>query len=283
MSRFTTLVDCETLATHLQDPDWVIVDCRFRLTDCEAGRVAYAEGHLPGAVYADLDQDLSSPVTAHSGRHPLPEPDSLAARCRGWGIGTRSQVVVYDDAGGAVAARLWWLLRWLGHDFVALLDGGIPAWRAAHLALEQRLPEPRSGDLVANINNKMWIETDKLLDETTRSHLLLVDARSAARFRGEQEPIDPVAGHIPGAVSFPLERNLDPDGRFRSPDELQTLWQVRLGSTPATSVVHSCGSGVSACHNLLAMEVAGFSGSLLYPGSWSEWIRDPARPVTLGA
>lgn len=283
MANFTTLVDCETLADNLRDPTWVIVDCRFRLTDSEAGRAAYRHGHLPGAVYAHLDEDLSSPVTAVSGRHPLPASDALVSACRRWGIGTSSQVVVYDDAGGAVAARLWWLLCWLGHESVALLDGGIQAWDVARHPLEQSLPEPRHGDFESRINNEMWVEVDKLVDKSARAELLIVDARSETRFRGEEEPIDPVAGHIPGAVSFPLERNLDPQGRFCSAEELRSRWLAALGARPPASVVHSCGSGVSACHNLLAMEIAGLSGSLLYPGSWSEWIRDSARPVATGA
>ena len=282
MSNFRTLVECETLAAHLRDPTWIIVDCRFRLTDSEAGRAAYLQGHLPGARYAHLDQDLSGPVTSSSGRHPLPKPETLVDKIRGWGIDDDSQVVVYDDAGGAIATRLWWLLRWLGHRRVAVLNGGIQAWQAASHALVQEQVSVRHGDIKERTNNNMWVDIHALLDNYRESGLQVVDARSELRFRGEEEPIDPVAGHIPGAINFPLEHNLDSSGRFRSADELRELWLAALGSRSATTVVHSCGSGVSACHNLLAMEVAGLSGSLLYPGSWSEWIRDPKRPIATG-
>ena len=283
MSRFTTLVDCATVAAHRDDPAWVIVDCRFQLTDTGAGRRSYAEGHLPGAVYAHLDEDLSGPVTADSGRHPLPDPGTLARRLCGWGVSQSSQVVVYDDAGGGVAARLWWLLRWLGHGTVALLDGGIEAWKAAGKPLVNAEPLEHRGNLEISPNNDLWWSVEKLGEEMAQRRILLVDARAAARFRGEDEPIDPIAGHVPGAVNRPFELNLDAAGRFRPASQLRTLWLQALGGMAAGSVVQMCGSGVSACHNLLAMEIAGLGGSRLYPGSWSEWIRDPGRAVATGA
>jgi thiosulfate/3-mercaptopyruvate sulfurtransferase len=261
----------------------VIVDCRFQLTDTGAGRRSYAEGHLPGAVYAHLDQDLSGPVTADSGRHPLPDPEALARRLRAWGVSQGSQVVVYDDAGGGVAARLWWLLRWLGHGSVAVLDGGIQAWKAAGKSLAGVGPLERGGNLKILPNNDLWLSVDKLLEEIAQQRILLVDARAAVRFRGEDESIDPIAGHVPGAVNRPFELNLDAAGRFRPPSQLRTLWLQALGGMAAGSVVQMCGSGVTACHNLLAMEIAGLGGSKLYPGSWSEWIRDPGRAVATGA
>lgn len=280
---YETLIDTQTLYDHLYDPDWVVVDCRFNLADPEAGRRAFHEGHIPGARYAHLDEDLAGPVTPTSGRHPLPDPERLAQTLGGWGINNVTQVVAYDDAGGAIAARLWWLLRWLGHRACAVLDGGLPAWRGQDLPLDREIPAPHPTIFsVLHEDALSWVDSDYLLADRVSGDSLVIDARTPARYRGEQEPIDPVAGHIPGAVNLPYEGNLDNEGRFMDPQALRERFAAVLGERSAASAVHMCGSGVTACHNLLAMEAAGLAGSRLYAGSWSEWIRDPSRPMATG-
>lgn len=280
---YTTLVDPEVLKNHLDDPDWVIVDCRFNLADTEAGRRAYREGHVPGACYAHLDEDLSGPTGLSGGRHPLPDPNRFAHTLGRWGIDENTQVVVYDDVGGGMAARLWWLLRWLGHKAVAVLNGGLPAWQQAGLPLATEVPEPRSGTYPVHwLDTLAWVDSAYVLANLERQDRLLIDARAAPRYRGEVEPNDPVAGHVPGAVNLPWEVNLDEQRRFQPAEVLKERFAAVLGERPPARVVHMCGSGVTACHNLLAMEVAGLEGSRLYAGSWSEWVRDPARPVTTG-
>jgi len=276
---YKTLVDCHTLALHLHDPDWVVVDCRFILSKPDAGREAYAAGHIPGARYAHLNDDLSAPVTATSGRHPLPDPQQLAAKFGAWGIGPGKQVVAYDDSFGAMAARLWWLLRWLGHDSVALLDGGLPRWQREGHAMTGELPVFQPAVFVPHPRNEMVVDADFVARAVHDRRWLVMDARSEERFNGEVEPLDPVAGHIPGAVNLPFEDNLHVSGRFESPDELRKLYAGQLQNVQPDHVVQMCGSGVTACHNLLAMEHAGLHGARLYAGSWSEWIRDPGRPV----
>ena len=260
----------------------VTLDCRFDLADTTRGRRLYGQGHIPGAVFADLDLDLTGRVSAHSGRHPLPDPQALSARLGAWGIGPDTPVAVYDDLGGAFAARAWWLLRWLGHERVQLLDGGLQAWTHAGLPLSQEIPERRARDFPCNPAAGSWIDTADLVTALARDAIQVVDARAPARFRGEHEPIDPVAGHIPGAINLPLTDNLDSAGRFLAPERLRERFAAALGERPPGEIAHSCGSGVNACHNLLAMEIAGLGGSRLYAGSWSEWIRDPERPVATG-
>ena len=276
---YKTLVDCHTLALHLHDPDWVVVDCRFTLTDTSAGRNKYAAGHIPGARYAHLDDDLSSPKTATSGRHPLPDPGKLAALLGGWGIAPGKQVVCYDDSFGAMASRLWWLLRWLGHDTVALLDGGLPRWQREGHPMNKDLPAIQPANFVPKLRNDMVVDATHVAKAVKDANWLVMDARSEERFNGEVEPLDPVAGHIPGAVNFPFEDNLHVSGRFESPKHLRDLYEGQLQKLKPEHVIQMCGSGVTACHNILAMEHAGLSGAKLYAGSWSEWIRDPSRPV----
>lgn len=276
---YKTLVDCHTLAMHLHDPDWVVVDCRFTLSDPDAGRRAYATGHIPGARYAHLNDDLSSPVTSTTGRHPLPDPARLAATLGSWGIDDSKQLVVYDDAFGAMAARLWWLLRWLGHDAVALLDGGLPRWQREGHPLSHELPTVKPAEFTARQRDALWVDAGTVAAAVKNDRRLVIDARGEERFNGEIEPLDSVAGHIPGAVNLPFEDNLHVSGRFSSPAELQRLYMDILQDVKPDQVIHMCGSGVTACHNLLAMEHAGLPGAKLYAGSWSEWIRDPARPV----
>lgn len=285
MSRsHRTLVDAATVAAHLDDPRWVLVDCRATLGDPIEGPRRYAAGHLQGARYAHLDADLSGPISATSGRHPLPDPDTLADRLGGWGIGADTQVVAYDDAGGAYAARLWWLLRWLGHEQVAVLDGGVPAWVAAGHALVAGTPEVHRRHFVGTPCDGLWLDSIEVLELVEgRSPGVLVDARGAARFAGVEEPIDPIAGHIAGAINLPFTGNLGADGRFLAPTELAARYRAALAGRPPTEVVAYCGSGVTACHALLAMEHAGLPGARLYAGSWSEWLRDPTRPLRTGA
>lgn len=275
---YTTLVDVATLKAHLDDPSWLVVDVRHQLADTGYGERAYAAGHIPGAVFLHCDRDLSGPMTGCNGRHPLPEPETLAGRLGDIGIGTTTQVVVYDDAQGMIAGRLWWLLRWLGHDAVALLDGGLQAWQAAGGTLTDVVPTPVPRVFVARPQNTL-VKTDYVLECIETPHMHLVDARSADRFRGENETIDPVGGHIPGAVNRFFKDNLRPDGRFKPAAELRAEWLAVLAGALPDQVVHQCGSGVSACLNMVAMEIAGLPGSRLYAGSWSEWCADPGRPV----
>lgn len=277
------LVDVATLARNLTRPDWIVVDCRFTLTQPAAGRAAYDKGHIPGARYAHLDDDLSRKPGPAEGRHPLPEPAAFAATLGGWGVAPGDTVVAYDEGSGAVAARLWWLLRWMGHERCAVLDGGFAAWVEAGHEAEQSAPtvaarryperEPRSDLVVAT--------GDVAAQQAAGA--VLVDARAAPRYRGEQETIDPVAGHVPQARNRPFSSNVTAEGRFRPPTELRRELLELLAGRDPSRLIAMCGSGVTACHVLLAMEAAGLPGGLLYAGSWSEWIRDPARPVAKGA
>jgi thiosulfate/3-mercaptopyruvate sulfurtransferase len=257
----------------------VLLDCSFDLADTAAGERAFAAGHLPGALYVHLDRDLSGPKTGSNGRHPLPERPALAERAGRWGIAPGVRVVCFDGQGLPYAARAWWLLRWLGHDTVQVLDGGIGAWLAAGGTLvRDTAPQQPRGPYPALPPAMPTLDAEQLLRHLGQRPVL--DARAAERFRGEVEPLDPVAGHIPGALNRFFKLNLRSDGRLRPVAELRAEFAT-LAADPA-SVVHQCGSGVTACHNLLAMEHAGFGGSALYPGSWSEWCADPARPVARG-
>ncbi len=275
---YTTLVDPATLAAHVGDADWLIVDVRHQLADTGYGERIYAENHIPGAVFLHCDCDLSGPMTGSNGRHPLPAVEKLAARLGEIGIGPQTQVVIYDDAQGMIAGRLWWLLRWLGHEQVAVLDGGFQAWQAAGGALTTELPLLRPTTFTAKVRDAM-VDADYVQAFLQTSRMHLVDARSPDRFRGENETIDPVGGHIPGAVNRFFRENLQVDGRFKPAAELRAEWLMVLAGESPEQVVHQCGSGVSACHNILAMEIAGLPGSRLYAGSWSEWCTDCGRPV----
>lgn len=279
---YATLISVEQVAPHQLDPSWVVFDCRFDLADIRKGERDYANAHLPNARYAHLDRDLSDPITPQSGRHPLPDPQRLVRWLGQQGVNERSQVVVYDDTGGNMAVRLWWLLRWLGHTAVGVLDGGWQAWLAAGQVTTAAPPAIVQAHFQGSPDNAMLLTTDAVLADLPQRRWLLVDARTGERFRGEAEPIDPVAGHIPGAVNLPLQRNLVADGRFRPAGELKAIYDTVLQGRPAERVACMCGSGVTAVHNLLAMEVAGLRGARLYAGSWSEWIRDPDRPVASG-
>lgn len=276
---YRTLIEPRCLNAHLDAPGWIVVDCRFDLADPEAGRAAYREGHIRGARYAHLDEDLSGHRTPRSGRHPLPAPSQLAHTLGQWGIGDTTQVIAYDSSGGAMAARLWWLLRWLGHKRCALLDGGLPAWQREGLPVTAKQPTVIPTKITDRHNDALWVDSQSVLANIDRGDDLLIDARGASRYRGDEEPLDPVAGHVPGAVNLPLTGNLGPDGCFLGAATLRERFMAAIDGKSSKHVLHMCGSGVTACHNLLAMEVAGLTGSRLYAGSWSEWIRDPNRPV----
>ena len=275
---YTTLVDAATLRAHLDDPSWRVVDVRHQLADPAQGERAYAEGHIPGAFFLHCDRDLSGPPSGSNGRHPLPDPLRLAARLGEIGIGPQTQVVVYDDAQGMIAGRLWWLLRWLGHDRVALLDGGLQAWQDAGGILTDILPTAQAEVFVPGAGIAP-VDADYVLERLETPQMHLVDARSPDRFRGENETLDPVGGHIPGAVNRFFRDNLQADGRFKPAAQLRAEWLAVLAGALPEQVVHQCGSGVSACQSMLAMEIAGLPGSQLYAGSWSEWSADRGRPV----
>ena len=267
------------LAARIDDPDWVVVDCRFNLAQPDAGEAAYRGGHIPGAHYAHLDRDLSAPRAADTGRHPLPDPDRLRESFSRWGIGSASHVVAYDDIGGAFAARLWWLLRWMGHGQASLLDGGLGAWLAAGLPLSIESPQRRAAHFVGYPGHMPTVTTAELQRRLGAPGLRLLDARAANRFHGRDENIDPVAGHVPGAISAPFQGNLTASGAFRSSQELKERFSALTQGHDNDGLVSMCGSGVTACHNIFAMELAGIRNVRLYPGSWSEWIRSPDRPV----
>ncbi len=279
---FTTLISTADLAARLDDPAFVLVDVRHDLTQPDAwGESAYGLGHLPGARFAHLDRDLSAPKTGRNGRHPLPDAHACAELFGRLGIDATKQVVAYDQGSGMYAARLWWMLRALGHDAAAVLDGGYAAWTREGRPVTTAPPAHARATFIARPVASNVDARRSPRASTTRS-LLLVDARARERYRGDVEPLDPVAGHIPGALNRPYVENLDAEGRFKAAATLAAEFGALLGGRAPAGVVHYCGSGVSACHNLLAMAHAGHDGALLYPGSWSEWCADPARPVARG-
>ena len=280
MTIYSELIDVADLQDLLGTADCRVIDCRFDLMQPEKGRTEYLAGHIPGAIHADLDQDLAGPVTQDSGRHPLPETNVFKATLERWGIGPGTQVVVYDYASGALAARLWWMLRWFGHSQVAVLNGGLKAWLSGDRSLETDVPEyPRSIFAEAPDADRV-ITTDELCATLGKGDVLrLVDARDRARFDGQTEPIDRVAGHVPGALNFPFSDNLKADGTWQSSETLRQAWVGLLGSESPLPFSVMCGSGVTACHLVLAAVMAGFPEPRVYVGSWSEWIRDTSRPV----
>lgn len=277
----TALVEPKVLSQHLADPDWIVLDCRHDLAAPERGRDEYARSHIPGARFLHLDEDLSAPKTGKNGRHPLPDPQVLVEKLGRAGVDSRKQVVAYDAQGGMVASRLWWLLRWLGHLPVAVLDGGWSQWVTEGRPQSAELPRPQAVRFTGR-EREGWVGADfiraRLEDET----MVLLDGRAPDRYRGKNETIDPVGGRIPGSRNRFYRDNLDASGRFKTPEALKQEFRAVFGAVNPPAVVNYCGSGVSACHNLLAMEVAGLRGARLYPGSWSEWIADPSRPVASG-
>lgn len=273
---YEELISVADAAKLIDEPEVVIFDCRFSLSDTGAGRSQWEESHIPGAVYAHLDDDLSGKVVVgKTGRHPLPELASFVEFLSQSGVSNASQVIAYDDSGGPYAARLWWLLKYVGHARVAVLDGGWSAWRGAGLQVTADAVDPAGASFVPSVDPSMVV-TAEGVKRAVADGESLIDARAASRYAGVEEPIDPVAGHIPGAQSFPFKDNLKPDGTFKSPEELRSRFgELRDGS----SVISYCGSGVTAAHNALAMSVAGLPIPKLYVGSWSDWITDPSRPV----
>jgi thiosulfate/3-mercaptopyruvate sulfurtransferase len=283
---YTTLIESAALAAHLNDPSWIVVDCRHDLMNLAAGREAYAAGHIPGALFADMETGLSG--ARHDangrfrGRHPLPEKDAFIELLRSWGVNDDSQVVAYDAHGGMFASRLWWMLRWVGHEAVAVLDGGLPAWQAQKRPVASDAAAPRArGNIALRESLVTTVDVGQVLHNVEHGGRTIVDARAPDRFRGENETIDPVGGHIPGAKNRFFKDNLQPDGRFKTPEQLKAELGVAVGD-PKNAIMQ-CGSGVTACHNLLALDVAGLPGAALYPGSWSEWCADPKRAVATGA
>ncbi|MEE4305413.1 sulfurtransferase [Pseudomonas alliivorans] len=279
------LIGPEQLAVRQQTPGLVILDCRFALEDPDYGQRSYAQGHIDGARFADLNRDFSGPVVkGRTGRHPLPDPATLVERLRTWGIRNDSDIVLYDDGPGMYAARAWWLLAWLGkREGVYLLDGGLKAWHAAGLPLSLDAPRGETGDFMGEPDMSLVLSASRLQGRLGRPEMTLIDARAEARFRGEVEPIDPIAGHIPGAQCAAFNENLGPDGRFLPPEQLKQRFAEQLQGRPAQSLVSYCGSGVTACHNLFALCLAGYPLGTLYAGSWSDWITDPTREIATGA
>ncbi len=282
MTHWHTLVDAEALAARLRAGGAIVLDCRFDLARPGWGEDQWRAGHIPGAHYAHLDRDLSSPVTPASGRHPLPDRATLAARLGAWGIDAGTQVVAVDQGSGMFAARAWWLLRWLGHARVAVLDGGMPAWLAAGGRLTPEPPGHAARHYLAQPRPELAVDARGVERGLAEGTILLVDARAADRFAGHNETLDPVAGHVPGAVNHPFASNFGANGRMLPPEALRERWQRTLAGRSPQALVAMCGSGVSACANLLALEHAGLEGGRLYAGSWSEWIRDPSRAVATG-
>jgi len=281
------LVGVDELREHLRDPQWRVVDCRFELTKPDRGYSDYLSGHIPGAVYAHLDHDLAAPIDEHSGRHPLPDPDAFSRTLGRLGIARDTHVVAYDQASCAIAARLWWMLRWMGHTSGRLLDGGFAAWRQRGLPLETGTPLIEAVSYAGKPDASMTVTTAELENALeTDSPLMLVDARDAARFEGRTEPIDAVAGHVPGARNFPFGSSLTAEGYWRSSDELRKAWEALPGGPPPDAEAGfwaaMCGSGVTACHLAVSAGLAGLPQPRLYAGSWSEWIRDHGRPVATG-
>lgn len=272
--HYDTLITVEQMQSFTAPS--VIVDCRFSLADQDLGARLFSQSHIQGAHFLDLNKDLSSPVTASSGRHPLPPPKKLAASLRQLGLNSGSQLIAYDDRSGAFAARLWWLCRWLGHTNAAVLDGGLAAWQAADGAMASGVSAaPKApGNFAEQLDNGLVVGAEDVLHELQQGYIELIDARDSERFSGKTEPLDAVAGHVPGASNLPFTENLRADGRFKSREELKKRFPE------GRNTVHMCGSGVTACHNILASAYAGLELPTLYPGSWSEWIRDPDRPVT---
>jgi thiosulfate/3-mercaptopyruvate sulfurtransferase len=278
-----TLIQAEELVRRLDQPLLRVFDCRFDLAQPGAGREAYAAGHLPRAIYADLNRDLSAPPTQSSGRHPLPAPAVFEQRLRAFGVHRDSVVVAYDGGSSMYASRLWWMLRWLGHDAVFVLDGGLHRWVELGLPVESAVHEIEPGDFLARPRPEMPVDAARVLADAGSRCCRVLDARAPERYRGEVEPIDAVAGHVPGAVNHPFATSLGEDQRFLPPGELRAAFVRTLDGVAPDRAIAMCGSGVTACHLLLAMEHAGLAGARLYPGSWSEWSRDPSRPVARGA
>ncbi len=277
----TTLASTAELAAHLHDPAWVVFDCRHDLANPDSGGQAYASAHIPGARFLHLDRDLAAPTTGKNGRHPLPDPQVFTRTLGAAGVDSSKQVIAYDAQTGVYASRLWWMLRWLGHENVAVLDGGYAKWTGERRPVTSAVPQPAPARFAGQAR-AISVGVDEVMRSLGQSGRILIDARASDRYRGENETLDPVGGRIPGSLNRFFRDNLDSNACFKPAAELRQAFAALLGDAPPDAVVHSCGSGVSACHNLLTMEIAGLSGSRLYPGSWSEWCSDPSRPTEKG-
>jgi len=280
-AKYTTLISAAELAARLPDPTWVIVDCRHQLADVDAGERAYRAAHIAGAQFMHMDRDLSGAKTGVNGRHPLPRIADIVATFSRAGIDDSKQVIAYDQNKGMWAARLWWLLQWLGHPAVAVLDGGLDRWIAEGQLLTAEEPRVQPATFIAR-QPTPTASAAEIMEHLRGGAFTVIDARAPERYRGDIEPIDPVAGHIPGAVNRPYDANLTEQGTFKPALQLRAEFETLLDESAPESVVHHCGSGVTACHNVLAMAIAGLPGSRLYPGSWSEWIAAPERPIARG-
>ena len=278
---FQTIISVEDLNENINQKDWCIFDCRFSLKDPKGGLAKFSQGHIPTAQFADMDTDLSSAITENSGRHPLPNPNEFIAKLQNWGVNNTSQVICYDDMSGAFAARMWWLMKWLGHDDVAVLDGGINHWTKKELPIETDIHERPEGAFTGETNSNMWVDINFIQEQLEQNKIHLLDARASDRFTAKDTKTDPVAGHIPGALSFPFAGNLTKQGIFKSGQDLQKRFSS-VSANDQTEIINMCGSGVTACHNLLAMSIAGLPMTRLYVGSWSEWIKEKSRPVAIG-
>ncbi len=280
---FNNLISVSELAGQLEDPSWAIIDCRFDLVDLDRGEAEYRQAHIPGAVYAHLERDLSAAPDGRNGRHPLPEPAVLAARFSALGIGAETQVVAYDASGGPFASRLWWSLHWLGHEAAAVLDGGFPAWVKDGHPLREGFEVRPPATFIPSSAKFGTSHAEQVLSAIQDNKHLLLDARAPERYRGEEEPLDSVAGHIPGAANYFWQLALDEEGKFRPADELRVEFETLLDGRAPEDVITYCGSGVTGAHLQLAMRHAGLEGMRLYPGSWSEWCADTHRPIAAGA
>ena len=279
---YQTIISVEDLNKNLNTQDWLIFDCRFILKDPEGGLKKFNQGHIPGAQYVDMDKDLASPMTSTSGRHPLPNPEELINKLQSWGVNNSSQIICYDDMSGAFAARMWWLLKWLGHNNIAVLDGGIEKWTAKNVPLETDTQQRAAGSFSGQANNDMWVNVEFVQKELEQDKINLLDARSVERFTAKDTKTDPVAGHVPGAMSYPFAENLSKQGVFLPSEELHKRFTPIVSNPENKELINMCGSGVTACHNLLAMSIAELPMTRLFVGSWSEWIKDKSRPVATG-
>lgn len=280
--NYNTIISAGKLNDIIGDEQVRVFDCRFSLKDPQGGLKCYQQGHLPHAQFADMDTQLSSPMTASSGRHPLPSPEDFIKQLRAWGVSNDTQVIAYDDMKGAFAARLWWMMRWLGHEKVAVLDGGMEKWSEAGYPLTQEAVDFPAGDFSGKANMEWLVDIDTVSRELEAGKMTLIDARAADRFTAKDQQTDPVPGHIPGAKNLPFGGNLTGDGLMKSSTEIRQRFDAIIKENPDREVVNMCGSGVTACHNLLAQAIAGMPPMKIFIGSWSQWIRDPKRPVATG-
>ena len=276
---YKTIISAEDLIKNIDNKEFIIFDCRCDINNTSYGIDQYTEGHIPNAIFVDIDTDLADKKTSTSGRHPLPDSSILVEKLCNWGMSNTKQVIIYDDAGGAFASRMWWILKWLGHEKIALLNGGLGAYMAAGGKLTTEITVHEKTSFEVSINDSMHVTLQEVEDAQYRMDKLIMDARSKERYLGIKDVVDPVAGHIPGAISHPLSTNLDKTGCFKSAEELKLQFSKILGDTKSEDIISMCGSGITACHNILAMEIAGIRNVRLYVGSWSEWITDKTRPI----